>query len=120
MEKRNKFLSGMLAIALMFSFALMGCPTDSDDDGDSSGGGDTKLVGTWNGSHATLVLNADGSYTLSSDKGTWTTDGTKLKFQSEQYGALECTYKLNAEGTLSISNGTGIAGMLTGDYTKQP
>ncbi|MDR0400090.1 MAG: hypothetical protein LBH51_04030 [Treponema sp.] len=52
MEKRNKFLSGMLALLLSFGLILAGCDNGNSgggggDDGGSRGGELSKLLGTW-------------------------------------------------------------------------
>jgi hypothetical protein len=86
----KKILWGMLALALTFGLAVIGCPNETDD---NNGGGDSALNGTWvsgSGASQIEVKLENGKFEYSSMmKGTYTTASGKLTMKvTHMYGDM--------------------------------
>lgn len=95
MLKNKWFMAGILALALVFGFGLMGCDNGADGGGSSI---PSELVGSWgvksgSVSQQFLKINADGS-------GTW----------GPAAGGQDCSWSVSGDTlTLTLSGQSGSA-----------
>jgi hypothetical protein len=130
-NKRCKiFLSGILALVLVFGFVAVGCATSTDSGGGDGGNMATKFEGSWinNSTQSEYVfinntwrLNRSGRNNIS---GTFTFADEPAQIQftttSGGSGGFSYLYEFKDDGTILSLSGNNGPGNSTGDFTKQP
>jgi hypothetical protein len=140
MNKNKHFMLGMLALLLTFGLVLVGCPTDSGDDGGGTPFDGSALAGTkWTATQsampvfagltvdtkATLQFTSDTAGTAAFEVTKWNGQGWSEEMKSkikegisEDNGAFTSTYDAAAKtGTYTLKSGT--PGTFTVDAGKK-
>jgi hypothetical protein len=107
--RKNSFILGILALALIFVLVLTGCPTDSPNDGDA-------FAGTWSVTvqgQTGKIVAADGSWTqylVINDqdtglfRGTYTVSGPTITFITTDANAGRLFTPGNADNWVAYSS----------------
>jgi hypothetical protein len=114
MKKNTCFVTGMLAILLVFGLVLGGCPTKADDDDDGN-----PFEGKWTGTasiggeRADATINVtDSAWTFScpdagmSESGTYTRSGNTATLTQDG----------ESFGTAAVSGSSLVVTITSGDY----